>query len=61
MEPQYLNQKDVSILTGLSVGKLQNDRYYSRGIPYVKFGGAVRYSLKDVLHFMESHKVLTAA
>jgi predicted DNA-binding transcriptional regulator AlpA len=56
---KYLNEKEVAEITDLSVATLRNDRFLGRGIPYVKFGRAVRYSYQDVIKFMESHKVKT--
>jgi hypothetical protein len=41
------------------VQTLRNDRHLGRGIPYVKFGRSVSYSVDDIIDFMESHKVDT--
>jgi len=57
---QYLNEKEVAKITRLSLATLRNDRFLSRGIPYVKIGRSVRYSLEDVIQYMESHKIKTA-
>jgi len=54
---QYLNEKEVAKITRLSLATLRNDRFLSRGIPYVKIGRSVRYSLEDVIGYMESHKI----
>lgn len=54
---QFLTEKEVAELTGFSLSKIQQDRFYRRGIPYSKAGRCVRYLLQDVLHFMEQHKV----
>ncbi len=37
---------------------LRNDRHNRRGIPYYKVGRSVRYSLTDVIGFMESRKIV---
>lgn len=58
MQPvRYLSEKKVAELTGFSLSKIQQDRFYRRGLPYVKLGKAIRYSLADVIAFMESHKI----
>lgn len=57
--PRYLNERVVSQITGRALQTIRNDRFNSRGIPYVKFGRSVRYSLDDVIQFMESRKVVT--
>ncbi len=54
---RWLTEKDVSVITGLSLSTLQKNRFYSKGIPYAKIGRAVRYSSADVAHFMNSMKV----
>jgi len=59
-ENRYLTERQVEGITGRSVFTLRNDRAKHSGIPYVKNGRQVRYSLKDVIQFMESRKVQTA-
>lgn len=56
-EHRFLPERDVAEITGLSLSKLQQDRHYRKGIPYSKVGKLVRYSLQDVLNYMEAHKV----
>lgn len=58
---KYINENEVSEVTGLAKSTLRNERCLGRGIPYVKVGRSVRYSLRDVLDFMESRKVKTEA
>lgn len=56
---KYLNEKQVSEMTELALPTLRNDRSLGRGLPYIKFRKAVRYNEKDVIDFMESHKIQT--
>ena len=56
--PRYLTEKEVATMTGLSLSTLRNTRFQGRGLPYVKIGRSVRYSLQDVIHYMETRKVL---
>ena len=58
--PRYLNEQQVSKITGRALQTLRNDRFCSKGLPYVKFGRSVRYSLADVVEFMESRKIVPA-
>jgi len=53
----YLNEKEVAKITGLSVSTLQNNRFYQKGMNYVKVGRSVRYSEQEVLRYMEEHTV----
>ncbi len=57
---QWLTEKKVASITGLSLSTLQKHRFYGRGIAYSKIGRAVRYREADVISFMESKKVIPA-
>lgn len=56
--PRYLDEKRVSEITGRALPTLRNDRFNRRGIPYIKCGRQVKYSLADVIEFMESRKII---
>lgn len=55
--PKYLKENEVSEITGISLGKLRNDRFEHRGMPYCKLGKSVRYRLEDVLSYMDQRLV----
>jgi len=55
----YLNERQVSKITGLALSTLRNHRFRGCGIPFHKVGRAVRYSSTDVYRFMESHRIET--
>ncbi len=59
MKVQYLTEKQVAEMTGRALQTLRNERFLGRGMPYVKVGRSIRYSLEDVVEFMESRKVGT--
>jgi hypothetical protein len=50
---------EVSIVTSVPVRTLQNDRYYKRGIPYIKKGRSVFYRWSDVFEYLEQNKIKT--
>jgi predicted DNA-binding transcriptional regulator AlpA len=54
---RYLNEHQVSSMTGLSLGSLRNWRWLGKGPVYVKIGRSVRYKESDILEFMEAHMV----
>lgn len=54
---RFINDNEVSVITGLSVQTLRNWRSQSKGIPYVKVGRSVRYSYQDVIAYMEERIV----
>ena len=56
---QYINENQVSKITGMALSTLRNNRSKGQGIPYIKVGRSVRYGLQDVIEFMESHKIKT--
>ena len=56
--PQYVDETKVSEITGRALPTLRNDRHHRRGIPYIKMGRSVKYSLSDVIAFMESRKII---
>lgn len=56
---KYIGEKEVSKITGRALPTLRNDRFNRRGIPYIKMGRSVRYSLSDVVSYMENNKVQT--
>jgi len=59
IETRYVDEREVSRITGRSLQTLRNDRFLRRGIPYCKIGRSVRYNSEEVLRFMEAHKVQT--
>lgn len=56
---KYIDEREVSSITGRALPTLRKDRHYGVGIKYVKFSRSVRYELQDVLDFMEAHKIQT--
>ena len=59
MEQKYLNEKQVSELTAIPLQTLRNQRFQRRGLPYIKVSRSVRYSLTDIVSFMDSRKIQT--
>ena len=60
--PQWLNEKEVSAITGIAVQTLRNHRHNRKGIPYSKLSSrSVKYLLSDVTDFMLSHRIQTEA
>lgn len=54
----YLNEHEVSAITGLSVQTLRNNRHMRRGITYYKISKRlVRYKTEDIITFMERQRI----
>lgn len=54
---QYVNEKEVSRVTGLAVQTLRNYRHLGKGPAYCKVGRAIRYRMEDVVNFMDEQRV----
>ena len=59
--PQWLDERTVAAITGLSVHTLRSHRQKRVGIIYVKIGRSVRYSVHDVQAFMTAHRIQVAS
>jgi predicted DNA-binding transcriptional regulator AlpA len=59
MDIKYVNEKEVSRITGLGLPTLRNYRHIGKGPTYSKIGRSVRYELADVVAYMEERKVKT--
>jgi hypothetical protein len=57
--PKYIDEREVANITGFALSTLRNNRFKGAGIPYVKVGRSVRYSLGDVVQYMECRKIQT--
>ena len=55
---QYVKEIEAARLMKLSVQTLRNWRFQKRGPSYIKIGNrSVRYSMQDIVYFMESQKI----
>ena len=59
IHPQYINEIQVSKITGIALSTLRNHRFEGRGIPYIKLKKSVRYKYQDVIDYMESRRIQT--
>ena len=55
---QWLSEKEVAALIGLSISTLQKHRFRHVGIPYAKLGRSVRYAAEEVASYMEAHRIV---
>jgi hypothetical protein len=58
-DPRYIDEREVSKITGRGLQTSRNDRHKGQGLPYRKFGRQVRYRLDEVIDAMESRRVET--
>jgi hypothetical protein len=57
--PKYIDEREVSKITGRGLQTLRNDRHKGQGFPYRKFGRQVRYLETEVIQTMEEHRIQT--
>jgi predicted DNA-binding transcriptional regulator AlpA len=60
MDERWLNEKQISELTGVAVGTLRNDRSKGTGLPYCKIGRSVRYSESAIQEILRSRMIVPA-
>lgn len=53
----YLNEFEVEQMTGIPVSTLRKDRSKRVGIPYIPMPRCIRYSVEDVIAYMERQKI----
>ena len=59
IEKKYINEKEVSEITGIALSTLRNSRFRRTGINYYKIGRSCKYRYEDVIAFMENRKIKT--
>jgi hypothetical protein len=57
-ENSLLTEAQVSACLQISPKKLQKDRQYKTGIPFVRLGRAIRYRTKDIDIFLQKNTYL---
>ena len=58
IQKPFLNEFEVSAITGRAVSTLRNDRHLRRGLPYLRVSKrSIRYRTPDVMHFMEARPI----
>lgn len=54
---RWLNEKEAASMLGVSVYTLRQHRFKGIGVPYVKYGKSVRYSIADICAYFDSLRV----
>ncbi|MDR1777730.1 MAG: DNA-binding protein [Desulfovibrio sp.] len=60
-EKRFVSEKTLGEMLERPVSSLQQDRFFGRGLPYVKLGKLVRYELNEVIAYLENCRVDPAA
>ena len=56
----FFGQETIAPVSNKSIKTLECDRWRGVGIPYRKIGGRVLYQKRDVIHWLESHALVTS-
>ena len=59
--PKYINEKELSAMTGRALQTLRNDRFNNKGFPYVRLGRSIRYDQNECISIIEQSKVATSS
>ena len=54
---RFMEEKEVSRLTSVSLQTLRNWRHLRKGFPYVKMGRKVLYDWDDIVSDLEARKI----
>jgi hypothetical protein len=57
MAKQYLTEIAVAEMLSIGVQSLRNQRSNGRGLPYLKFGKAVRYCMEDIDKYLAARRI----
>ena len=55
--PKLFNEIETAEMVSRAVQTLRNDRHRQQGIPYVKLGRSIRYSLEDIVAYLDARKI----
>src|SRR5205085_11532872 len=53
---RLVDEHEAAAILGLSVKTLRRWRWAGREVPFIKLGGAVRYSLDDLNEYIDGHR-----
>jgi hypothetical protein len=56
-QSRWISEKEAAKIMSVSVSTLRAHRFLRKGLPYIKVGRAVRYSLEDIANFMQAHRI----
>lgn len=54
-----LTETELAALVSRSLSAIRQDRHHGRGVPYLKIGRSVRYSLIDITAYLSRHRITT--
>ncbi len=55
-----IKTNEAAAILNCTKRKLEADRVYNRGLPFIRIGRSVRYDLADIKEFIAAHRIVTA-
>lgn len=52
-----IDEVEAARTLSCSVAKLRSDRFYGKGLRYIKLGRSIRYRAQDVADYIDAHVV----
>lgn len=56
-ENQVVNEIQAAEILGRAIQTLRNDRHLRQGPPYIKLGRSIRYSVGDLMDYLDRHRI----
>jgi hypothetical protein len=56
-EDRVVNEIEASKILGRAVQTLRNARHLRQGPPYIKLGRSIRYSVGDLMDYLDKHRI----
>lgn len=54
---QLIDEKQLAEITGKALQTIRNDRCKKKGVPYIKLGRSIRYSLSDIARYIDENRI----
>jgi excisionase family DNA binding protein len=61
VQTRLVDEHEAATILGLSVKTLRRWRWAGREVPFIKLGGAVRYSLDDLERYIAEHRCVSTS
>ena len=56
-ENRVVNETQAAEILSRAVQTLRNDRHLRKGAPYIKVGRSIRYRVRDLMDYLDRHRI----
>ena len=57
-QDSLIPEDEAAKIIGRAVQSMRNDRHKCQGLPYIKIGRSVRYSLQDIHEYIQRNRIV---